>query len=127
MTLEQIQRSTEALANLWYTAWVDAGLIVPTGVRPSPPTTPAGFHLSQNYPNPFNPATTISYSLPVGGTVFLKVFSLDGREVATIVEENQSAGSHRVSFDGSHLASGAYVYRLQLGPFFEARKLLLVK
>jgi hypothetical protein len=127
MTLDQMQRATETLASLWYTAWVDAGLIVPTGVESPTPTKAAEFSLAQNYPNPFNPATTISYTLPVGGTVFLKVFSLDGREVSTIVSENQSVGEHWIVFDASHLASGVYIYRLQLGGFVQTKKLLLVK
>lgn len=127
MTLAQIQRATEVVASLWYTAWVDAGLIIPTGVQPPVTTRPSEFHLAQNYPNPFNPATTISYTLPVGGTVFLKVFALDGREVASLVHEDQSAGEHRIQFDASRLASGVYLYRLQLGGFEQTRKLLLVK
>ena len=127
ITLDQMQRGTKALASLWYSAWVDAGLIVVTGVPPAGATRPAEFHLAQNFPNPFNPTTTISFSLPVGGTVMLKVFSLDGQEVATLAQGNQSVGEHRVQFDASHLASGVYVCRLQLGGFVQSRKLLLVK
>lgn len=127
MTLDQMQRATETLASLWYTAWVDAGLILPTGVEAPPLTRAMEFSLAQNYPNPCNPTTTISYTLPVGGTVFLKVFALDGREVATLVSENQSAGRQQVVFDASRLASGAYVYRLQLGGFAQTKKLLLLK
>jgi hypothetical protein len=127
MTLDQMQRGTKSLASLWYTAWVDAGLIILTGVPSAGATRPAEFRLEQNFPNPFNPTTTIAYSLPVGGTVFLKVFSLDGREVATLVGENQSAGEHRAAFDASHLASGVYIYRLQLGTFAQTKKLLLLK
>jgi hypothetical protein len=127
MTLDQMQRGTKALASLWYSAWVDAGLIVVTGVPPATGAKLAEFHLAQNFPNPFNPITTISYALPVGGTVMLKVFSLDGREVGTLAQGNQSAGEHRMQFDASHLASGVYVCRLQLGGFAQSRKLVLVK
>jgi hypothetical protein len=126
MTLDQMQSGTKDLASMWYTAWVDAGLIV-TGTEPPASTIPSDLQLAQNYPNPFNPTTTISYTLPVGGTVFLKVYALDGREVATLVHENQSVGEHNVQFDASHLASGVYVYRLQLGVFAQTKKLLLLK
>ncbi|MBM2846897.1 MAG: hypothetical protein HW407_2209 [Bacteroidetes bacterium] len=126
VTLDQMQRGTNDLASLWYTAWVDAGLITSSGEPPAK-TSPSEFSLMQNYPNPFNPTTTISYTLPVGGTVFLKVVALDGREVATLVQENQSVGEHSVRFDASHLASGVYVYRLQLGGFVQTKKLLLLK
>ncbi len=127
ITLDQMQRGTRDLASLWYSAWVDAGLILPTGVTPPVETKPAEFKLEQNFPNPFNPTTTISYYLPVGGTISLKVFALDGREVATIAQENQSVGHHTVEFDASRLASGVYLYRLQLGHFAETKKMLLLK
>jgi len=128
ITLEQMQRGTQALASLWYSAWIDAGLISTTGELPSSAVQASDFQLEQNYPNQFNPATTIGYTLPVGGTVELKVFAIDGREVATLVRGNQSAGKHRVSFEASStLASGVYVYRLQLGSFVQTKKLMLLR
>lgn len=127
ITLDQMQRGTQAIANLWYSAWVDAGLIVPTGVDPPSETRPKNFNLRQNYPNPFNPETTISYGLAVGGTVSLKVFSMIGEEIATLVHEDQSAGNHTLAFDGSALASGVYLYELRLGGFSQAKKLLLLR
>jgi hypothetical protein len=127
LTLDQMERATKSVASLWYSAWVDAGLIV-TFVNDLPSVTqPTEFELAQNYPNPFNPTTNISYRLPVGGTVSLKVFSSDGREVAMVASGNQSAGEHLVQFDGSHLASGVYFYRLQLGGFAQTRKFILLK
>ncbi len=128
ITLEQVQRATLSLASLWYSAWVDAGLISVTGVLPAASTKPSEFDLAQNFPNPFNPATTISYTLPVGGTVSLTVFSADGRRVATLVNENQSAGEHRTVFHApAEFASGVYFYRLQLGNFTQTKKLVLLK
>lgn len=127
LTLDQMQSATQDLANLWYTAWVDAGLILPTGVDMPRNSRPAEFGLEQNFPNPFNPTTTISYRLPVGGSVALSVFSLDGREVASPVRNNQSAGRHTVHFTAKDLASGVYLYRLQLGPFSQTRKFVLIK
>lgn len=128
ITLEQVQGATKAIGSFWYSAWVDAGLISTTGVLPLVMTAPAEFALAQNYPNPFNPSTTISYSLPVGGTVSLKIYSAGGEEVATLVEENQSVGSHAVQFVAPHsLASGVYFYRLRLGNFSQTKKFVLVK
>lgn len=128
ITLEQVQSATKAIGSFWYSAWVDAGLISTTGVLPIVMTTPAEFALAQNYPNPFNPSTTISYDLPVGGTVSLKIYSAGGEEVATLVQENQSAGSHAVQFIAPYsLASGVYFYRLRLGNFSQTKKLVLVK
>lgn len=126
ITLEQMQRGTKALASLWYSAWVDAGLITST-VDLQTTSVPEEFQLHQNYPNPFNPSTTISYSLPVGGTVSLRVYSLDGQEVATLVNENQSVGDHRVQFNAHHLASGVYLFQLRLGKFVQTKKLMLLR
>jgi photosystem II stability/assembly factor-like uncharacterized protein len=86
-----------------------------------------GYSIHQNYPNPFNPSTTISFSLPSKSFISLKVFDMLGREVATIVSEQMSAGSHSVLFNGSSLASGVYYYRLQAGSFAETKKLVLLR
>ena len=88
---------------------------------------PNEFILEQNYPNPFNPTTVISYQLPVSGNVTLKVYDLLGREVATLVNEYNPAGSHEVKFDGSVLPSGIYFYRLTAGNYTAVKKLMLLK
>jgi hypothetical protein len=96
-------------------------------VGPSSNKVPAQFSLSQNYPNPFNPATTVRYSLPHRSQVLLTVYNTLGQEVATLVQEQQEAGSYEVKFDGSALASGVYFYRLQTGSFVDTKRLLLLK
>jgi hypothetical protein len=88
---------------------------------------PAVFALNQNYPNPFNPLTIINYQLAIDNYTTLKVYNLIGKEVATLVNGNQSAGSHQVTFDGSALTSGVYFYKLQSGSNVEVKKLTLVK
>lgn len=127
MTLDQMQGATVRLADLWYSAWIDAGLIVPAGIAAGPSDVPGDFSLDQNFPNPFNPTTIISYMLPVGGTVRLTVFAIDGREVAMLVDGNESPGQHTVTFNGSGLASGVYLCELRLGRFSQVRKLLLLR
>lgn len=88
---------------------------------------PSNFSLSQNYPNPFNPSTTISFSLPNNEFVTLKVFNILGSEVATLINENLSAGAYKYSFDAKNLASGVYLYELKAGNFREFRKMNLLK
>lgn len=83
--------------------------------------------LKQNYPNPFNPYTTISYYLPNTLKVSLVVYDATGREVATLANDFQSAGTHSVIFDGNKFASGIYYYRIQAGNLIQTRKMLLVK
>jgi len=88
---------------------------------------PATFGLEQNYPNPFNPATNITFQVPVDSRVTIEVFDVLGRRVATLVDDILDAGHHQVTFDGTHLASGVYLYRMQTGDFVQTRKLMLVK
>lgn len=88
---------------------------------------PLEYKLFQNYPNPFNPLTIINYQLAVSNFVSLKIYDLLGREVATLVNGELPAGSHRVSFDANGFSGGVYFYKLQAGRFTETRKMLLLK
>lgn len=96
---------------------------------------PTRFMLCQNYPNPFNPSTTISFSLPSRSFVSIKIFDLVGRNVATLISENLSAGNHSRQWNAAALPSGVYFYRLvanaipsgQAGSFTETKKLLLLR
>ena len=80
-----------------------------------------------NYPNPFNPTTTINYQLPQDGFVTIKVYDVLGKEAATLVNENKSAGYHRVNFDASRLTSGVYIYTINAGRYTQSKKMLLTK
>ena len=90
------------------------------------------FGLAQNHPNPFNPLTTISFSLPRSGQVELAIYAIDGRKVASLVNEPMAAGSHTVTWDGSdnrgqRVASGTYFYRLQADDEVATKRMVLVK
>jgi hypothetical protein len=86
------------------------------------------FKLQQNYPNPFNPVTTISYTIPAYLPVTLKVYNMLGEEIGTLVDEQQNIGTYSVSFDGSRLPSGIYVYKIQAGErLMEMKKMILIK
>ena len=86
---------------------------------------PSDFRLGQNYPNPFNPTTNISFDLPKAEYVILKVYSLLGKEIATLVSGNFPAGRHIATFDASGQASGVYLYKLQSSSFVQTREMLL--
>ncbi|MCU7492040.1 MAG: T9SS type A sorting domain-containing protein [Ignavibacteria bacterium] len=93
---------------------------------------PKVFELHQNFPNPFNPSTRISYDIPKEGRVVLKIYSMDGREVATIVDEYEQAGRKTAIWNGrdsrgSQVSSGMYFYKLQSGGEIKTRKMMLLK
>ena len=88
---------------------------------------PQSFNLKQNYPNPFNPSTTIEYALSNNAFVTLKIYNLLGKEIRTLVNERQSAGSHSIVFEAGDLPSGVYLYLIQTEDFVEMRKMLLVR
>jgi hypothetical protein len=126
-TLDQLQRATEALASLWYSAWVDAGLLSPTEVTTPKGASPEKFLLFQNFPNPFNPHTEIRFQLEEGSPVRLAVYDLAGREIAVLADGVRSAGIHTVRLDGSGFASGVYLYRLSVRGAQTTRAMLLVR
>ncbi|MBL0062822.1 MAG: T9SS type A sorting domain-containing protein [bacterium] len=88
---------------------------------------PTTFALHPNFPNPFNPSTEISFDMPYGAPATLKVYDILGREVATLADGILEAGTHRVTFDGTGLASGVYIYRLESNNFAQSRKMVLMK
>ncbi len=88
---------------------------------------PTTNYLAQNFPNPFNPSTTISFNLLSAGQVNLTIYDMLGREVAVLVNDMLTAGTHNVTFDASKLTSGVYMYKLTSGTFQQTRKMMLVK
>lgn len=85
------------------------------------------YALSQNYPNPFNPATKINYSVKQAGHVSMKIYDIMGREVATLINEVQTAGNHTVNFNAARLSSGVYFYTVVSGSFKETKKMVLLR
>ena len=98
---------------------------------------PTEYSLSENYPNPFNPSTTIEFLLPQPSFVTLKVFNILGQEVASLLNHEVEAGTHRIAFDASaisrfstqqaELGSGVYLYRLTTGEFTATKKMVLIR
>ena len=88
---------------------------------------PSDFSLMQNFPNPFNPTTQINFSVPQTSHVILKVYDVNGSEVATLLNQNKSAGNYAIDFNASDLASGIYYYTITAGSFSSTKKMILVK
>lgn len=88
---------------------------------------PQQFELSQNYPNPFNPATVINYSVPADGYYSIKIFNILGQQVGSLLNREIKAGNHKITFDGSKLSSGIYIYTLSGKNVNISKKMALIK
>ncbi len=93
---------------------------------------PKSYRLAQNYPNPFNMDTEIQYQLPEKAVVKLTVFNVLGKEIITLIDEEQNSGIHRVHWDGrdangKFVGSGIYFYRLETRDYSMARKMTVLK
>jgi hypothetical protein len=133
-TQRLLQESTLALASLWYTAWVDAGLGVASVAEAQ---VPDGMVLMQNYPNPFNGRSVIEFEVSRGPEdgprgsgaphVRLRVFDLLGREVSVLVDEPKAPGTYSTSWDAGALPSGVYFYSLEKRGQRLTRRTMLVR
>ncbi len=95
-------------------------------------TLPEKYYLAQNYPNPFNPVTTIEYQLPQHTHVTLKIFNIVGELVKTLIEEKQSAGYHKIQWNGRNengnpVAGGLYLYQFKADGFSKSNKMVLIR
>jgi photosystem II stability/assembly factor-like uncharacterized protein len=92
---------------------------------------PKKITLFQNYPNPFNPSTKIEYSIPENTFVYLKIFNTLGKEIETLVNRNQSAGTYQVNWQpksaAGGLPSGVYYYELRAGGFRDIKKMIYIR
>ncbi len=89
---------------------------------------PSGSLLAQNYPNPFNPVTDIKFSVKQESQVKLIVYNLIGEVIQELVNNKIAAGHHEVSFNSNNLASGIYVYRLEVNKeIIDTKKMILVR
>ena len=85
------------------------------------------YELYQNYPNPFNPTTRIQYALPEFTNVKIEIFNSLGQKLAELVNEQQNAGIHEITFKSEGLSTGVYLYKLTTPFFTESKKMLLIK
>jgi hypothetical protein len=105
----------------------DLALAGTTDLKSEQSNSTSEYKIFQNYPNPFNPKTKINFELPIASHVFLKVYDSIGQEIMVLIDKELSKGYHEVSFDGTALPSGIYLYRIQTGEFIASKKMMLVK
>ena len=101
--------------------------IPPIGIVPIGSSVPKVYALHQNYPNPFNPTTSIKFDMPKDGHLSLKVYDLLGKEVAVLFDGVKQAGYYEATFNGSNLASGVYLYKMESGDFTSVKRLVILK
>jgi hypothetical protein len=112
----------------WYKRYKISGGIAVIGLEQISSEVPDIFELKQNYPNPFNPITTIVYKVHKSSNILMRVYDITGREVQTIVNENQQAGTYKVEFKSLNMASGAYFYTMEAdGIWIGTKKMILIK
>ena len=116
------------------TVWMDALEIKVIGTTTvgTDEALPVSYELFQNYPNPFNPSTIISYALPKASHVTIKIYDMLGREIKTLVNSEQNAGILNIQWNGNNnfgtkVSTGAYIYMIKAGDFFQAKKMILLK
>ncbi len=110
----------------------EAARVAVEGVDNPNPIIPGSFTLSQNYPNPFNPTTTIDFSIQAPQHVNLTIYNIIGQHVKTLVDGYMTAGAHTIEWDatddgGQGVATGIYLYRLQIDKKSQAKKMLFLK
>ncbi len=93
---------------------------------------PSQYALYQNHPNPFNPVTTLRYDLPEDALVNITIYDMMGRQVKTLINDQQTAGYRSIQWNatndaGSPVSAGMYIYTIQAGDFSQTRKMVLLK
>jgi hypothetical protein len=132
-SITQMRRKAEILHSLPYDSLAFGSSNYPlTDVEYEGNHFVSDFRLEQNYPNPFNPSTRIKYAIGNRQFVTLKVYDIIGNEIATLVNEELSAGVYEVTFDSHsgevrNLTSGIYFYQLKTGSFIQTKKMILLK
>jgi hypothetical protein len=88
---------------------------------------PQTYSLTQNYPNPFNPTTTFTFDISAANNVRIDLYNVAGQKIQTLVNDYYAPGVYEVNFNGSHLPSGVYFYKMISGNFVQTKKMALIK
>ncbi len=120
-------RTISADAVLHSGFWPSRNAAAPLSVERREPALPTEIEFHAAYPNPFNPSTRLSFSLPRAADVTLTLFDVTGRRVATLVNENFSAGTHSLTWTASRVSSGTYFARFETAGKSLTQKLHLIK
>jgi hypothetical protein len=90
----------------------------------APEGEPSGSQLGVS-PNPFRGATTVSYVLPARSKISLRLYSVTGNLVRTLIDDCAVTGEHSVRLDASRLVSGIYLLKLVTRDCVTTEKLII--
>jgi hypothetical protein len=114
--------------------WSDSFTVIDIipGIAENETNLPIEYALKQNYPNPFNPTTKILYSVPEESLISIKIYNTLGEGVTVLVNENKSAGSYEVMWNGKNhhgqrVTSGIYFYIMEADNFVQVRKMVYLQ
>lgn len=110
-----------------YNVWAAYGCSGPISNVQTNGASPDNYSLSQNYPNPFNPSTVIQFTIPKQERISLIVYNIIGQKIATLIDNELSVGTHKVTFNAGNYPSGIYIYRLLGNSVNITRKMMLLK
>ena len=126
-TIQLFKSTSNKLAKLIYTCWIDAGSPNPTTNIYTNSKTIQDFMLYQNYPNPFNSQTTISFELEQQNEISIAIFNVNGQMVGKIFDGIKEAGYHTMSWDAGNVSAGMYIIKMETENFVGIKKCLLLK
>lgn len=112
--------------------WNELVVDIAVGVEDGPPPVVGRNALYPNAPNPFNPVTSIKFEVATRGRVQLRVYDIAGRLVCRLVDEVLEPGVHAIPWYGRDdrdraVASGVYLYRLDVGGYSAVKKMTILK
>ena len=93
---------------------------------------PNQFKVYDAYPNPFNPVTTLRYQLPEANLVSVIIYDMAGKEVKTLIHQQQNQGLHTFQWNGTNnlgntVSAGIYLYQVHSGIYNQTNKMILLK
>jgi WD40 repeat protein len=121
----RVRGYNQATPGNWSEIWMFNSNLV--GVKTLREYAGTEYQLNQNYPNPFNPETKIEYSIPENAFVQMKIYNTYGKEVQTLINQNQGRGVYQVKWEPNNMPSGVYYYRIQAGKYSEMKKMIYLR